>query len=53
VGGSCAKPEYSKPHFSNPNGNVNSGNFGKVLSTQTAYATGRSREFRFGLRFSF
>jgi hypothetical protein len=41
------------PHFSNPNGNVNSSNFGKVLSTQTAYATGRSREFRFGLRFSF
>ena len=41
------------PHFSNPNGNVNSSNFGKVLTTQTAYATGRSREFRFGLRFSF
>jgi carboxypeptidase family protein/TonB-dependent receptor-like protein len=41
------------PHFSNPNGNVNSSNFGKVLSTQTAYATGRSREFRFGLRLSF
>jgi hypothetical protein len=41
------------PHFSNPNGNVNSSNFGKVLSTQTAYALGRSREFRFGLRFTF
>jgi len=41
------------PHFGNPNGNVNSSNFGKVLSTQTAYATGRSREFRFGLRLSF
>ena len=41
------------PHFSNPNGNANSSNFGKVLTTQTAYATGRSREFRFGLRFSF
>jgi len=41
------------PHFSNPNGNVNSSNFGKVLSTQTAYALGRSREFRFGLRLGF
>jgi len=41
------------PHFGNPNGNVNSSNFGKVLATQTAYATGRSREFRFGLRLSF
>lgn len=41
------------PHFSNPNGNVNSRNFGKVLSTQTAYALGRSREFRFGLRLGF
>ena len=41
------------PHFSNPNGNVNSSNFGKVLSTQTAYALGRSREFRFGLRVTF
>ena len=41
------------PHFNNPNGNVNSSNFGKILSTQTAYALGRSREFRFGLRFSF
>jgi hypothetical protein len=41
------------PHFNNPNGNVNSSNFGKILSTQTAYALGRSREFRFGLRLSF
>ncbi len=41
------------PHFSNPNGNVNSSNFGKVLTTQSAYAIGRSREFRFGLRLSF
>ena len=41
------------PHFANPNGNVNSSNFGKILSTQTAYALGRSREFRFGLRLSF
>jgi hypothetical protein len=41
------------PHFANPNGSVNSSNFGKVLATQTAYALGRSREFRFGLRLSF
>ncbi|MEP6593935.1 MAG: hypothetical protein ABJC51_09590, partial [Acidobacteriota bacterium] len=41
------------PHFANPNGNVNSSNFGKVLATQTAYALGRSREFRFGLRLGF
>ncbi len=41
------------PHFSNPNGSVNSSNFGKVTSTQTAIAAGRSREFRFGLRLSF
>jgi Carboxypeptidase regulatory-like domain len=41
------------PHFSNPNGNVNSSNFGKVLSTQSAYALGRSREFRLGLRMAF
>jgi hypothetical protein len=41
------------PHFSNPNGNRNSSNFGKVLSTQSADALGRSREFRFGLRLSF
>ncbi len=41
------------PHFNNPNGNVNSSNFGKVLSTQTAIAAGRSREFRFGLRLTF
>ena len=41
------------PHFANPNGNVNSSNFGKVLATQSAYAVGRSREFRFGLRLVF
>jgi hypothetical protein len=41
------------PHFANPNGNVNSSNFGKVLATDSAYAVGRSREFRFGLRVSF
>ena len=28
------------PHFSNPNGNVNSSNFGRVLATQTADAMG-------------
>src|SRR5262249_55976059 len=41
------------PHFGNPNGNRNSGNFGKILATQTADAIGRSREFRFGLRLGF
>jgi hypothetical protein len=41
------------PHFSNPNGNVNSSNFGKVLSTFSDWAAGRSREFRFGLRLGF
>jgi hypothetical protein len=41
------------PHFANPNGNVNSANFGKVLATQTADALGQSRAFRFGLRLGF
>ncbi len=41
------------PHFSNPNGNRNSSNFGKILSTQSADALGRSRELRFGLRLGF
>ena len=41
------------PHFANPNGNVNSSNFGRVLATHSAYAIGRSREFRFGLRLTF
>jgi len=41
------------PHFNNPNGNVNSSNFGKVLSTNANIAAGRSREFRFALRLSF
>lgn len=41
------------PHFSNPNGNANSGNFGRVTSTQSAWGYGRSREFRFGLRLGF
>ena len=41
------------PHFSNPNGNVNSSNFGKILSTDSSWAMGRSRQFRFGFRVSF
>jgi Carboxypeptidase regulatory-like domain len=41
------------PHFSNPNGSVNSSNFGKILSTDGSWAMGRSRQFRFGLRFAF
>jgi len=41
------------PHFANPNGNVNSSNFGKVLNINTADAMGQSREFRFGLRLGF
>ncbi len=41
------------PHFSNPNGNRNSSNFGRVTSTQSAWGYGRSREFRFGFRLGF
>ena len=41
------------PHFSNPNGNVNSANFGKILSTDASWAMGRSRQFRFGFRLTF
>jgi hypothetical protein len=41
------------PHFSNPNGNVNSSNFGKILSTDANWAMGRSRQFRFGFRLAF
>ncbi len=41
------------PHFATPNGNVNSGDFGKIFATQTADVVGRSREFRLGLRLSF
>ena len=41
------------PHFSNPNGNVNSSNFGKILSTDPNWAMGRSRQFRFGFRLAF
>ncbi|MBO0722206.1 MAG: hypothetical protein J2P41_15380, partial [Blastocatellia bacterium] len=41
------------PHFSNPNSDINSDNFGKILSTQNSDALGRSRELRFGVRLSF
>lgn len=41
------------PHFANPNGNANSGTFGRITATQTADAFGRSREFRFALRLGF
>jgi hypothetical protein len=40
------------PHFANPNGNITSSNFRKVLATDSAYSIGRSREFRFGVRLS-
>ena len=36
-----------------PNGNVNSANFGKILSTDANWAMGRSRQFRFGFRVTF
>ena len=36
------------PHFGNPNGNVNSSNFGKITSD-----AGDPRTFRFGLRIPF
>jgi hypothetical protein len=38
------------PKFSNPNGNVNSGNFMRVSGTLNSYA---ERRFRLGLRFEF
>lgn len=41
------------PHFSQPNGNVNSSNFGRILSTDDGWAMGRSRQFRLGFRLSF
>jgi len=41
------------PHFGNPNGNANSSNFGKILSTDSGLALGRSREYRFGFRLGF
>jgi hypothetical protein len=41
------------PHFANPEENINSDNFGKILETQSADAIARSREFRFALRVSF
>lgn len=41
------------PHFSAPDNDANSSDFGKVLSTDGGSAIGRSREFRFGVRLSF
>jgi hypothetical protein len=41
------------PHFSDPNEDINSSNFGTIQSTQTLDAMGRSREFRFGVRLGF
>jgi hypothetical protein len=41
------------PHFSNPEEDINSSNFGTIQSTQSAEAMGRSREFRFGVRLGF
>jgi hypothetical protein len=44
------------PHFSTPDddsADINSSNFGRILSTDPVNAMGRSREFRFGLRLSF
>jgi hypothetical protein len=41
------------PHFANPNGNVNSAQFGRIYATQSADVMGRSREFRVGLRMTF
>lgn len=37
-------------HFGNPNGNVNSGNFGEVSSTLGGYG---EREIQFALRLTF
>jgi hypothetical protein len=41
------------PHFAAPENDVNSADFGKVLSTDGGSAIGRSREFRFGLHLTF
>ncbi len=41
------------PHFANPNGNVNSSNFGRILATLDNETAGRSREFRFGVHLTF
>jgi hypothetical protein len=41
------------PHFANPENDVNSSDFGKVLETNGDAAMGRSREFRFGLHLTF
>ena len=41
------------PHFGLPDGDVNSSNFGQILSLNSDLAAGASRQFRFGLRLSF
>jgi len=41
------------PHFQNPESDVNSSDFGRVLETNSDIAAGRSREFRFGLHLMF
>ena len=41
------------PHFANPNGSVNSSNFGRVLATLANETAGRSREFRIGAHLTF
>jgi hypothetical protein len=41
------------PHFSTPDGDVNSSNFGQILSLNSDLAAGASRQFRFGLRVEF
>jgi len=41
------------PHFANPESDVNSSDFGKVLETNGDAAIGHSREFRFGLHLTF
>jgi hypothetical protein len=40
------------PHFVSPNNDANSEDFGRITQTQGDDAFGRSREIRFGLRFS-
>jgi len=41
------------PHFGGPSTSVNSGDFGQITETDTDWAYGRSREFRFGFRLGF
>jgi hypothetical protein len=41
------------PHFNNPDSDVNSGDFGRIFSTNGDIAAARSREFRFGLHLLF